>query len=392
MSAELAIDVKALSKEYGHSDGRAFWALKDVSFQVAKGEMLGIIGANGSGKSTLLKILSGIVKPTSGMAVIHGSFSSVLDIGSGFHPDLSGLDNIMLKAELLGQRKQLTKKLTEEIIAFSGLQDFIEEPVKNYSSGMFIRLAFSIYTHLHHDVLLIDEVLSAGDFEFQNKIKESGFLRNASGIMVSHELEAVAEYCDRILVLDKGEVLEVANGRTAITNYRMNKIPDVQLRLLNQATFRPDRSIGNLFYFDSIELVGAKKGGQISSSDKVTVKAVVRNMTEVEQSLDFIPFVRPFGQPIHLHADSMTMRESASPIKIGPDSIYEIMFTYPPQFFGKGIFSLGFIWAANEEFLERMEDLAFIEIMEASWEVDRIWNTFPIMTRVHLDWQWKHLT
>lgn len=179
MSADVVIRVENLSKKFSLSqpqtdeEGRVvneLWALKDVSFEVRKGESVGIIGHNGSGKSTLLKILAGITKPTTGKVEIHGRVASILDIGAGFDPELSGRENIFISAQtLLGYSRKEIRNRFHEIVSFSGIERFIDEPVKHYSNGMYLRLAFSIMTHLDFDMYLLDEVLGVGDSNFQQK-------------------------------------------------------------------------------------------------------------------------------------------------------------------------------------------------------------------------------
>ena len=177
----IAIKVENLSKCYTlrtptkDADGSMtteHWALKDVSFEIKKGESVGIIGPNGSGKSTLLKILAGITKPTSGKVTINGRVASILDVGAGFHPELSGRENVFMNGQIHGFSKKEIAAKFDEIVEFSGIEKFIEEPVKNYSNGMYLRLAFSIMAHLDFDVYLLDEVLSVGDAEFQGKCIE----------------------------------------------------------------------------------------------------------------------------------------------------------------------------------------------------------------------------
>ena len=169
MKNENAIEVNNLSKKYTKKDGSEFWALKDVSFNLKKGETLGIIGANGSGKSTLLKIMSDILKPSHGHAVLHGKVASILDIGTGFHPDLTGNENVFLSGTLMGMSKKEIELVYSELIDFSELSDFINEAVKTYSSGMYMRLAFSIFAYLKPEILILDEVFSVGDVAFQKK-------------------------------------------------------------------------------------------------------------------------------------------------------------------------------------------------------------------------------
>lgn len=386
MNEDLAIDVSGLSKEYGRS-AEQFWALKDVSFTVRKGEMLGIIGANGSGKSTLLKILSGIVKPTSGSAVINGSYSSVLDVGSGFHPDLTGIQNIRLKAELLNQSKNLNQAVIDEIVEFSGLADFINEPVKNYSSGMFVRLAFSIFRSLKHDILLIDEVLSAGDLEFQSRIRNSGFLHQASGIIVSHELEAVADYCDRILVLDKGQIIEIADAQLAISNYRKSKNSKLDQFLLNRNQVELGRVVQNDFEVSSIRLLGPSYPIRKFESETIGIGFEIKNLTEDDKELIIIAFVRTLGRPVDLHADSPSIRKDGQPFFLKAFSSSQFTFEYPPYFFGKGIYSIGLVLASPSNLLERMEDLAFFEVEAEDWETGKLWSGMFLQNRTKLSWR-----
>ncbi len=191
-------------------EGDVFWALRDVSFEVARGEVLGIIGANGAGKSTLLKILSRITAPTTGELRVRGRIASLLEIGTGFHPELSGRENIYLNGAILGMTKpEITRKL-DEIVAFSGVEEFIETPVKRYSSGMYVRLAFAVAAHMEPEILIIDEVLAVGDATFQRKClgKMGEVARQGRTVLfVSHNMVAVNSLCSRALFLSDGEAL-----------------------------------------------------------------------------------------------------------------------------------------------------------------------------------------
>ena len=192
-----------------------FWVLNDVSFELKKGETLGIIGHNGAGKSTMLKHLSGIMTPTRGTIEVSGRLSALIEVGAGFHPDLTGRENVFLNGVILGMTRAEVKRKFDEIVDFAGLQDFIDTPVKRYSSGMFARLGFSVAAHLEPDILVIDEVLSVGDFAFQRKGLEKMRAVAKSGatvIFVSHNLQAVAEFCERGLLLERGRV--IADGPT----------------------------------------------------------------------------------------------------------------------------------------------------------------------------------
>src|SRR5262249_55693516 len=179
-----------------------FWAVQDVSFQVARGETVGIIGHNGAGKSTVLKLLSNVTTPTSGEITITGRLSALIEVGSGFHPELSGRENIFLSGSILGMsRREIAAKL-ERIIDFAGVRDFIEAPVKHYSSGMYVRLGFSIAAHLEPDILLLDEVLAVGDAAFQAKCLDRINQLHRDGrtiVFISHDLAAVERLCRRVI-------------------------------------------------------------------------------------------------------------------------------------------------------------------------------------------------
>lgn len=202
-----------------------FWALKDVSFEVKEGEVLGIIAKNGAGKSTLLKILSKITPPTHGKITILGKVSSLLEVGTGFHPELTGRENIFLNGSILGMQRNEIKKKFNEIVDFSGVEMFIDTPVKYYSSGMYLRLAFAVAAHLEPEILLVDEVLAVGDAEFQKKClgkMDEVAKQGRTVIFVSHDMQAVATLTTRCIVLDKGR--KVFDGKTdeAINFYMQN--------------------------------------------------------------------------------------------------------------------------------------------------------------------------
>ncbi len=191
-----------------------FTALKDVSFTVKRGETFGIVGPNGAGKSTLLKILCGIMRPTAGKIAVNGSLSALLELGTGFHSELTGRENILINGLILGlSKKEITAKY-DEIIEFSGIKDFIDEPVKTYSSGMAVRLSFSVAVNVNPDILVLDEVLSVGDAEFQAKSKKriEEFINSGRTVLlVSHDKNSVLSYCTEAMLLYKGSV--IAKGR-----------------------------------------------------------------------------------------------------------------------------------------------------------------------------------
>lgn len=200
-----------------------FWALSDVNFEVERGDVLGIIGRNGAGKSTLLKILSRITPPTTGEIRIKGRVGSLLEVGTGFHPELTGRENIYLNGAILGMRKAEIKKKFEEIVSFSGIEKFLDTPVKRYSSGMYVRLAFAVAAHLEPDILLVDEVLAVGDAEFQKKclgkMEEVAKKDGRTVLFVSHNMGAIKSLCNKCLLLDGGKVKKIGSTGEVVNEY-----------------------------------------------------------------------------------------------------------------------------------------------------------------------------
>jgi ABC-2 type transport system ATP-binding protein/lipopolysaccharide transport system ATP-binding protein len=200
-----------------------FWALRGVSFAVRRGETLGVIGSNGAGKSTLLGLITGTITPTEGTIETEGRISSLLELGAGFHPDLSGRENIFLNGSILGLKKKDIRRKFDDIVAFAELGDFIDMPVKHYSSGMFVRLGFSVAMEVEPDVLIVDEVLSVGDEKFQEKClsRIRSFIRDGRTlVIVSHSMETIQNMCDRVLLLSKGEQMVIDTPGRAIHEYR----------------------------------------------------------------------------------------------------------------------------------------------------------------------------
>ncbi|MCX6735953.1 MAG: ABC transporter ATP-binding protein [Candidatus Parcubacteria bacterium] len=203
-----------------------FWALKDINIDIKKGEIIGIIGPNGSGKSTLLKILSQITPPTRGEIKIQGKVGSLLEVGTGFHPELTGRENIFLNGAILGMGRQEVAKKFDRIVEFAGITQFLDTPVKYYSSGMYVRLAFSVAAHMEPDILIVDEVLAVGDAEFQQKcLGKMDEVTKQDGrtiLFVSHNLEAIEKLCTRTILLKKGEIIKIGKTEDVI-RYYLNK-------------------------------------------------------------------------------------------------------------------------------------------------------------------------
>lgn len=201
-----------------------FWALNDVSFEVNQGEVLGLIGRNGSGKSTLLKILSRITEPTKGRVLLRGRVASLLEVGTGFHPELTGRENIFLNGAILGMTQQEIRKKFDEIVSFAEVEKFIDTPVKHYSSGMYVRLAFSVAAHLEPEILIVDEVLAVGDAEFQKKclgkMDEVSRQHGRTVLLVSHNMTAVATLCARAVLLEQGKLVRSGPADEVLSIYQ----------------------------------------------------------------------------------------------------------------------------------------------------------------------------
>ena len=199
-----------------------FWALKDINFEINQGDKVGIIGRNGAGKSTLLKVLSRIVEPTTGKIHINGRIASLLEVGTGFHPELTGRENIFLNGAVLGMRKAEIKNKFDEIVAFAEVEKFLDTPVKRYSSGMYVRLAFAVAAHLEPETLIVDEVLAVGDLQFQKKcLGKMSDIGNEgiSVIFVSHNLSAINQLCDRAILLKQGEIIMQGETTDVVNHY-----------------------------------------------------------------------------------------------------------------------------------------------------------------------------
>ncbi len=237
---DIAVDIRSVSKNYRiyhekipslkntiirgrRTTFEEFMALDDVSLSINHGQTIGIIGPNGSGKSTLLKLMAKIIQPTKGEIIVNGPMSALLELGAGFHPDLTGKENIYINAAILGMRKREVDKKLDEIIAFSGLEKFIDTPVKNYSSGMYMRLGFSVAINVNPDILLVDEVLAVGDQAFQAKCYKViyDFMKMGKTIIiVSHDLDTIADLCSRVVFLKDGRVKEMGKPLDIVSKYR----------------------------------------------------------------------------------------------------------------------------------------------------------------------------
>jgi lipopolysaccharide transport system ATP-binding protein len=259
------------------------WALRDVSFEVSKGEVIGIIGRNGAGKSTLLKVLSRITEPTVGKVTIEGRVASLLEVGTGFHAELSGRENIFLNGAILGMSHKEIKRQFDAIVAFAEVEKFLDTPVKRYSSGMYVRLAFAVAAHLETDILIVDEVLAVGDAAFQKKCM--GKMKEATGagrtvLFVSHSMGAVATLCKTAVLLDGGTI-KATGPAEEIVGYYLEQLLSPETDDLSRLRLS---GLGQKIRFTGIELIGDQGGNVFYGNPlriklKVTADATIRDLT-----------------------------------------------------------------------------------------------------------------
>lgn len=266
------------SEVSSQESNNTIWALKDVSFVVNRGEVVGIIGPNGAGKSTLLKILTGITEPTEGYADIYGRVGSLLEVGTGFHSELTGRENIYLSGAILGMKKAEIDRKFDEIVAFSEVEKFLDTPAKHYSSGMYVRLAFAVAAHLEPEILIVDEVLSVGDFSFQKKcitkmekIKQQG----CTIFFVSHNLTSIKNLCPRAILLDRGKVLEDGPSYQVVSTYLNNASIKTAERTWPDPLKAPQGEIARLRAVRVLSVTGAL-------TDKVDIRHPLRLEMEYE--------------------------------------------------------------------------------------------------------------
>jgi homopolymeric O-antigen transport system ATP-binding protein len=297
-----------------HPDNRDFWALRDLSFEVAPGEVLGIIGGNGAGKSTALKILNRIMEPTAGVVTTTGKIGALIEVSAGFHQDLTGRQNVFLQGAIMGMRKAEVQRKFDEIVEFSGIADFLDTPVKRYSSGMNARLGFSIAAHLEPDILIIDEVLAVGDAMFQQKafgrIKEMA-TAGAPVVLVSHQLDRIAELCTKAILLEAGAVRASGTAIHCINEY------------LHGATADASRGSSNLGI--RFERIFAPNGAAVFSGEDLTV--IVEGTADLDNPPPtWSPAVRVIDLRTGTDVHSVTGLQRQVPLPVRGEFKYRLTF------------------------------------------------------------------
>ena len=266
-------------------DSDYVWSLKNINFEVKEGDVLGIIGRNGAGKSTLLKILSRITAPTTGSVKIKGRVASLLEVGTGFHPELTGKENIFLNGAILGMKKSEIKSKLDEIIQFSSVERYIDTPVKRYSSGMYVRLAFAVAAHLDPEILIIDEVLAVGDMEFQNKCL--GKIKDISSqgrtvLFVSHNMGSVQNLCNKGLLLNNGEIIFNGSSADAVNAYVSSAINFNSSNFIEITKEHKNSGVFSEVEVLSLELLEGFQYNQYATNDDITIEMTLRGNQNIE--------------------------------------------------------------------------------------------------------------
>ena len=326
-------------------DSDYVWSLRDINFEIQQGDAVGIIGRNGAGKSTLLKLLSRVTKPTTGNIYTKGRIASLLEVGTGFHPEMTGRENIYLNGAILGMtRKEITRKF-DEIVDFSGVERYVDTPVKRYSSGMYVRLAFAVAAHLESEILIVDEVLAVGDAEFQKKcLGKMGDVSKGEGrtvLFVSHNMAAVKELCNQGILLNQGRIEYKGSALETVIEYQKG-------RNSNDSYFY-EGSIENAIGNENIRIkefsVKPLSGDYISIESGAKVKLIFYN-NRPNINLDATFELRSTDEVVVFHTGSLIYRNLDS--KIG---LHEVTFDLPPHLLNAGNYYFKIIFGENQRYI-----------------------------------------
>lgn len=365
-------------------EGDRFWALKGVGLEVPQGEVLGVIGMNGAGKSTLLKILSRVTAPSRGRIRIKGRVASLLEVGTGFHPELTGRENIFLNGAILGMHKREIKKKLDEIINFSGVEAFVDTPVKRYSSGMYVRLAFAVAAHLEPEIMIVDEVLAVGDADFQKKClgKMGDVAKEGRTILfVSHNMHMISSLCPKSICLDGGQVRKMGSTSDVILDYltstrknhasvdysdQVERVGDKYVQLLRARLVNDGGGVASEFRMD--ECIHVVLEYEISFNEKVVAYFHLKTIAGV-------------------HVMSVEDEKKAP---VGP-GIFQVECTLPGNFLNDGAYSLGFSVCSFRKGIRPhfyVDDVLAFNIVENLFEKDALFTgKHEGIVRPILDWR-----
>lgn len=347
--------VGLVRRDRQRAESRHLWALRNVSFEIVPGERVGVIGRNGAGKSTLLKLLSRITAPTEGRAEIRGRVGSLLEVGTGFHPELTGRDNIFLAGAILGMRRREIEAKLDEIVDFAGVERFLDTPVKRYSSGMYLRLAFAVAAHLEPEILLVDEVLAVGDADFQKKclgrmeqIGESG----RTVLFVSHSMPAVLRLCDRVILFDQGGVLADGQPKEVIRRYLDSGLGSSAEREWRSPDEAPGDDVCRLKSVRVIQDGHVEEEIDISRPVDLEAEYWLLQDTQVRPFVN-LHLINEDGVVLFITSDSANLPWRASPRRSG---VVRAHCRIPAHFFAEGrLFVLAAISSLNPTVVHAME-------------------------------------
>ncbi|KEY17776.1 ABC transporter ATP-binding protein [Kaistella antarctica] len=356
------------------------WSLQDINFEIEQGDAVGIIGRNGAGKSTLLKLLSKVTKPTTGKIYTNGRIASLLEVGTGFHPEMTGRENIYLNGAILGMSRKEIKRKFDEIVDFSGVERYIDTPVKRYSSGMYVRLAFAVAAHLESEILIVDEVLAVGDAEFQKKcLGKMGDVSKGEGrtvLFVSHNLTAVKELCTTGILLDQGRLVYSGGVEESVIEYQRNS--------LTKSSYVHEGELETAMGNDNIRITEFSASpciGRIIDIDSgVHVKLkFFNNLPNI--TLDVTFELRTYEEVVVFHTGALVSKNNDSQKKY-----YEVNFEIPAQFLNAGNYYFKIIFGQNQ----RVNLFSCDNII--SFEVENIkigsnTNTLPGVVRPKFDYK-----
>ncbi|QQL50194.1 ABC transporter ATP-binding protein [Mucilaginibacter ginkgonis] len=314
------------------------WSLRDINLEIEKGEAVGIIGRNGAGKSTLLKILSRVTTPTSGTVKAHGRIASLLEVGTGFHPDLTGRENIFLNGAILGMRKREIELRFDAIVDFSGVERYIDTPVKRYSSGMYVRLAFAVAAHLESEILIVDEVLAVGDAEFQKKcLGKMGEVVNGEGrtiLFVSHNMDAISRLCSSCIFLKKGSMIEKASTNKVISSYLSSETKANSFITYDHDLSAPGDDFIKLRKAEAIDVTGLNKTN-FSLGEKIGIHIVFQIYRKMRAAILGLNLYNKFD--VHI----LSSHDLVNGVSDYEPGIYESVVWLPANFMAEGLHYCG---------------------------------------------------
>lgn len=342
-----------------NSSDNEFWALKDISFQINQGETIGIIGPNGAGKSTLLKILSRITPPTSGEIRLRGRVASLLEVGTGFHPELTGRENIFLNGSILGMKRWEIKKKFNEIVEFAEIEKFLDTPVKHYSSGMYMRLAFSVAAHLEPEILLVDEVLAVGDANFQKKslgkMEEVTKKEGRTILFVSHNMGAVTRLCNKSLLLDKGKIVMFGSTVDVVQAYTTNNSS------LEKSVYVGNNFSGKLCYITTARV--SDKNNKNTNTFDIGEEIFLYMKYQVKKRLIYLQMtVTILKNDLSIvHTFDTDKDKSIRPKASG---LYEACYKIPKMFLKAGVYSINLTSGTPDKLIESLENVLTFTVEE----------------------------